>query len=118
MSLDWNTERCDPPLPKDDDDKALRTTLIWGSMAVDLGSITENNIDEWMFRLYFQERVGMDYISLGEMTIEEVRAGLVRWTGLATNVQTRTRKQWLAKELSFLEQRVEREVRPPTPAAV
>lgn len=115
MSLDWNTNRCDPPLPKDSDDAALRTTLVWASMAVDLGDITAKNIDEWMFRLYFQETAGMDYISLGDMTQDDVRAGLVRWTGLSTNVQTLTRKKWLAKEMNLLERRVERSIRQAEP---
>lgn len=111
MSLDWSTQQCDPPLPKNSDDSALRNTLTWGSMAVDLGSITAKNIDEWMFRLYFQETVGLDYISLGQMTMQDVREGLVRWKGLSTNVQTLTRKQWLAKVMKNMEERVASKIR-------
>lgn len=111
MSLDWSTNKCDPPLPKDSDDAALRTTLTWGAMAVDLGSITEKNVDEWLFRLYFQEQVGLDYISLGEMTMQDVREGLLRWKGLSTNVQTLTRKQWLAKVVKNMEERVASKIR-------
>lgn len=111
MSLDWSTQQCDPPLPKNSDDSALRNTLTWGSMAVDLGSITDKNVDEWLFRLYFQEEIGMDYISLGEMTMEDVLAGLIRWKGLSTNVQTLTRKQWIAKQMKIMEDRVARKIR-------
>lgn len=106
MSLDWNTTRCNPPLPKDDDDKNMRTTLIWGAMAVDLGGVTAKNVDEWMFRLKYQEVVGLDYISLGEMDRDMLRAGLTRWIGLGTNVATLTRKKWLAKVTGLMEKRV------------
>lgn len=108
MSLDWNTEKCKPPLPEGDDDKNLRTTLIWGSLAVDLGSITDKNVEEWMFRLKFQEAIGLDYLSLGEMSDspKALRAGLTRWIGLTTNVPTLTRKKWLAKVTGLMEKRV------------
>lgn len=108
MSLDWNTTRCNPPLPKDDDDKNMRTTMIWGSMAVDLGSITAKNVEEWMFRLKFQEAIGLDYLSLGDMSDKPdiLRAGLTRWIGLSTNVPTMTRKKWVAKVVNLMEKRV------------
>jgi len=108
MSLDWDTEKCNPPLPKDDDDKDLRTTLIWGALAVDLGSITAKNVEEWMFRLKFQEAIGLDYLSLGEMSNDPdaLRAGLTRWIGLTTNVQTMTRKKWVTKVVNLMEKRV------------
>jgi len=108
MSLDWDTEKCNPPLPKDDDDKDLRTTLIWGALAVDLGSITAKNVEEWMFRLKFQEAIGLDYLSLGEMSEKPdlLRAGLTRWIGLTTNVQTMTRKKWVTKVVNLMEKRV------------
>ena len=108
MSLNWDTTRCNPPLPKDDDDKNLRTTLIWGAMAVDLGSVTAKNVDEWMFRLKYQEVIGLDYISLYEMSDKPdvLRAGLTRWIGLSTNVPTLPRKKWLAKVTGLMEKRV------------
>lgn len=108
MSLDWNTEKCKPPLPEGDDDKNLRTTLIWGALAVDLASITAKNVEEWMFRLKYQEVVGLDYLSLGEMSDKPdiLRAGLTRWIGLSTNVPTLTRKKWLAKVTGLMEKRV------------
>ena len=108
MSLDWDTEKCNPPLPEGDDDKNLRTTLIWGSLAVDLGSITAKNVEEWMFRLKFQEAIGLDYLSLGEMSDDPdaLRAGLTRWIGLTTNVQTMTRKKWVTKVVNLMEKRV------------
>lgn len=108
MSLDWNTTRCNPPHPKDDDDKNLRTTLIWGAMGVDMGSITAKNVEEWMFRLKFQEVIRLDYLSLGEMSDkpDALRAGLTRWIGLSTNVPSLTRKKWLAKVTGLMEKRV------------
>lgn len=114
MSLDWNTTRCDPPLPKDDDDRDLRHTLIWGAMAVDLQKITDKNIEEWVFRLKFQEAIGLDYISLGDMSsdLESLRAGLRRWVGLGTNVATLTRPQWLKKVTALVAGRVMRDIQP------
>lgn len=106
MSLDWDTNACKPPLPIDDDDKILRTTLIWGALAVDLASITAKNVEEWMFRLKYQEVIGLDYLSLGEMDRDMLRAGLTRWIGLSTNVPTLTRKKWLAKVTGLMEKRV------------
>jgi len=41
MSLDWDTTKCDPPHPVDQDDARMREALIWTTVGVDLGSITE-----------------------------------------------------------------------------
>ena len=53
MSLNWNLSAC--PLHNDvlwDDDHTFITeSLIWATLAVDLGTINEANVDEWLFRL-------------------------------------------------------------------
>ena len=57
MSLDWNISKIEnfkELWVQDGENKRLnRTTdsLIWAAMAVDLGSITEKNVDKWLERL-------------------------------------------------------------------
>jgi hypothetical protein len=105
MSLDWDSTKCSPPLPQTDDEKHDRNTLVWGAMAVDLGRITDSNVEEWVFRLFYQRDAGLDYISLGELKPSEVRAMVNRWIGLRTNVLTLTRKQWVKKCADLMERR-------------
>jgi hypothetical protein len=105
MSLDWDSTKCSPPLPQTDDEKHDRNTLVWGALGIDLSSITSKNVEEWVFRLFHQKAIGLDYISIGEMRPSEVRAMVKRWIGLRTNVPTLTRKQWLAKSSGLMEKR-------------
>lgn len=106
MSLDWDTDACDPPLPATTDEADIRRGLIWATMAIDLGSITEKNADEWVFRLFHQKRLGLDCIHFDDAVHpSEVEGWVRRWIGLVTNVASKPRKQWLKRCCEILEKR-------------
>lgn len=102
MSLNWDSTKCNPAEPVDDNDFNSRECMIWGSVAVDIGEITEKNIDEWVFRLRFLDRLGRG------ITNTPVPESVVRrWIGLKMNVVTEPRKKWMKKRLDRLERDVE-----------
>ena len=106
MSLDWDATDCAEPLPKNDEERQIRTALIWATMALDLGSITEKNVDEWVFRLMHQKRLGLNYTYIDdEVKPAEVEGWVRRWIGLVTNVSSKPRKQWLKRCCEILEKR-------------
>jgi hypothetical protein len=75
-------------------------------MALDLGSITEKNVDEWVFRLIHQKRLGLNYMYIDdEVKPAEVEGWVRRWIGLYTNVSSKPRKQWLKRCCEILEKR-------------
>lgn len=73
-------------------------TIILRTMAVDLGEVTEKNIDEWLFRMRCLARV---YGDDGWTNI--VREQLQNHIGLSTNVSSKTRKQFIARMSKALE---------------
>lgn len=80
---------------------AVTDFLICTSMAVDLGEISEKNVDEWCFRL------GLLRLTTAGDFKGDVRGGLgdfklnrndiVNHVGMRTNVTTKTRANWLAR---------------------
>jgi hypothetical protein len=79
-------------------------TLIFATLSVDMGSITEKNADEFFRRLSEVEREGAYRKSaFGDVpfTLEEVKAHI----GLTTNVATMTKRQWAAKQKRVAAQR-------------
>lgn len=106
MSLDWDTTKCLPSAtPQTQEESDIRHALIWATIGLDLGSITEKNLDEWVFRLFHQKRLGLDYINLGTDSPAEVEQYVRRWIGLHCNVTTLSRKKWLARVSEIMEKR-------------
>lgn len=98
MSLDWNTENCNPPRPVDDDESSFRTSLVYLTLGMDLGSVTEENVDEWVWRIWHQKTAGLDYLYMPPGTTpQSIRAQIARWVGLYTNVETKTREEYLER---------------------
>ena len=111
MSLDWNCEKCANPLPADDEEAGIRTSLIWATMGLGLGRIAEDNVDEWVFRIYYQKRIALDFITMEEsVTPSQVERWVRRWIGMWTNVKTMSRKEWLASVAKDLERDTMREL--------
>lgn len=73
--------------------------LIWASMAVALGTITEANVDEWCFRLGLTNKVSNDALALkgGIGTFNYTKLDIEDHIGLRTNVSTKRRDQWLSR---------------------
>lgn len=83
--------------------KPITKQIIHLSLVVCLGSITEKNVSEWMFRLRFLRAIDraviVSYIELGAHI------------GLRTNMTNDTRTVWLKKVWKSLERDVDQEVK-------
>lgn len=115
MSLDWdltnikdNETVCWIPDPTDDMPDAVSMNpvteaLIWATLAVDIGRLTEENLDEFAYRLHFWERMFSPYLIENgkgrEMTYKEIKAHV----GLSTNVMNISRAQWMKKNTRSIE---------------
>lgn len=111
MSLDWDCEQCANPIPADKEEAGIRTALIWACMGLDLGSITEKNVDEWVFRLFHAKRLGLGMFHLDdEVTPAEAEGWVRRWIGMVTNAKTQPRKAWLKRCCEILEKRTVEEL--------
>jgi hypothetical protein len=106
MALHWDSTSCVPSEPVDDNDNNGRECMIWGSIAVDIGEVNEKNVDEWVFRFRFLERIGRG-VALKPIPVELVR----RWIGLKMNVHTETRKKWMKKQIDNLEDQVKFQIK-------
>ena len=109
MSLNFNYAKCkdadqlvNPARP--DEMHPITHFLIWNSMAIDVGSITEENVDEVWFRTKLRcltdDVCGARYDNgpdEPDTKIHVTRDDIVRHVGLFTNVSTLTRQQWLKK---------------------
>ena len=111
MGLDWDTEECEQPLPQNDEERGNRHALIWACMGLDMSGITRDNIDEWMFRIYYSARVGVPMLDIPDgWKHADVRRCLERWVGMYTNVKQTNRKKWLERMTGIVEREVDREV--------
>ena len=123
MSLDFNcsinNKQCikNPELLTFDEydmPNGLAKVLIFATMWVDLGEITEKNLDEWMFRLKVIESRG--YLR-SEKIGDEWRETPIRreevegFIGLRTNVSSITRAEFKKRQWKILEETVNRSVR-------
>jgi hypothetical protein len=120
MSLDWGCEECEEPIAANDAEAGIRKALVFESMAVCLGRISEDNEDEWMFRVMLLQRIDMSTIMFTEDTwgakARELRKALRRWRGMTTNASHKPkREEWLKRTMTLLAQDVERRL--PTEAS-
>ena len=72
----------------------LAQTLIFASMFVDIGVITEDNIDEFYRRCWLYEHGLSALRSKGDDPVYITRDEVASFVGLRTNVATRTSKQF------------------------
>jgi len=86
-------------LPENEKKMHLVTyTLIWASIPVGLGSIDENNIDEWCFRMAFLERLnGATFTFRAEDPMSITRKDIENHIGLRTNASTKKRATWVRR---------------------
>lgn len=106
MSLNWDCSKCPGgSTPANDTEHGWRECLIWGSMCINMSRITEENVEEVLFRYRFMEQIGQS-ITTQPMTLEAIR----RWIGLSTNADTLTRAKWISKVAKIVENDVSRNV--------
>ncbi len=93
MSLNWNISDC--TFDRDSNkEHAIAERLIWETIAVDLGSITEKNLDEWVFRMaVLQTLRNRMNDSFGPVTKDFLRP----YIGLYTNVADTSRAKFMNK---------------------
>jgi len=113
MSLDWDCEDCENPTAANDEEAGIRKALVFESMVVGLGRISEENEDEWMFRVMLLQRIDMSTIMFAAETRSEKQAELLkalrRWRGMVTNASHKPkRKEWLEQTMKLLERDVEK----------
>jgi len=113
MSLNWDANKCANPLPANDSEAGGRECLIWGSIVLDMGDITEKNVDEWLFRFKFLEKINRSFTNQ-PMTVDVIR----RWIGLRMNVITLSRKKWMKKIMDGVERDVQSELKYSEPVLV
>ena len=91
MSLDWDVSEC--TFDRDSERQTANAeNLIWQTMAVDLGSITEKNLSEWVFRCAVINIMNTN-IKFHPVTEDFLRP----YIGLCTNVSTTTRAKFMNK---------------------
>jgi hypothetical protein len=103
MALRWDSTSCVTPEPVDDNDFNGRELMIWGSVFVEIGEITEKNVDEWVFRIKFLEEIKQ---SVSRDPIPDLESLVRRWIGLRMNVSTETRRKWLNKRMKRMEDEI------------
>jgi len=111
MSLDWDCKKCANPNPVDKEEAGIRTALIWATMGLNLSRISDDNVDEWVFRIFHAKRMGLGFLHLDdEVTPQDVEGWVRRWIGMYTNVITKPRKKWLKEMSEILEKRTVEEL--------
>lgn len=94
MSLNWNISKMHDHKAFHENDREWQITnyLIWATMAIDMGAITEGNWEEFYARLTLWERL-VDTPTEQLTTPQAVH----RRIGLVCNVVTKTRLQWVKR---------------------
>lgn len=118
MSLDWDVKKC-PGFNEGNPTKEFldwRDLIVYGTMRVGLGALTEQNIDEWEFRVEVCKAFGEEFGSRpkeggGFERLYPDRQVLQEFVGLRTNATNHKRKDWLAAVISAIAQSAERNIR-------
>ena len=114
MSLDFDCNDCERPTCADEEEAAIRKCLVFESVCVGLGSITEDNEQEWMFRSMLLQRVDLSSILYGTDDWDEkakfLWKALRRWRGMVTNVSPETREEWLKKTVPLMTREIIRQL--------
>ena len=119
MPLNWGSEKCKPPLPQDETESAWRNLIVWGSLPLCLPRITEKNVEEWLWRAKFMDRICDPFDSpmchrTGHTPSESTLVTkdiLRRWIGLWTNAPYLPRKTWVKERMAIVDHEVNNFVR-------
>lgn len=124
MALHWNLEKCEN-LEEIKSEKEWGTTnnLIWMTMAVGLGEISEQNWKEFLFRIRVLERIDGAFLYINHPTTDPPESGKIRrealyYTvemvkkriGLYTNVSNETRATWIKRRTTEMFEKMEKEI--------
>ena len=99
MSLNWNIENVKDykELTDSDDESVVTQVIVFGTMGVGIGEITEKTAEEFFIRLRIWENLfGPSLIMNGEPT-KITFAQVQRRIGLTTNVSFESKPNWNTK---------------------
>ncbi len=100
---DYKTVCWDGDVMADGKMKLVTESLIWTTMQVGLGSITEENIPEWLVRLDLVDRLFgtmmVRYDGDKRVNVPFTKEDLVAHIGLTTNVSKETRTKFLKRTM-------------------
>ena len=118
MALHWSIARVKDwqQLAEDDEQRKITEAVVWAALVYDLSSITEKNIDEWLFRQEFARRVDDFYPIIRPRSQDHkcdvfTRAELERRIGLSTNVTNTSRPAFQKKLIDKVVSDVNRAIR-------
>lgn len=98
MSLNWNTKKCTPSEPKDDNDRLLRDAIIWACIPAKMGEITEANWKEFYCRAHYIELHTGAYRQTSKEPVFFQPTEIKRWIGLKVNVITESRAAFVKEQ--------------------
>lgn len=101
MALNWDMTKVYEPetLHESRYEWAISEAIIFASMGVDLGSITEENLDEWTYRITLYQKLNGALLRIDGNPFYITRDHLERRIGLKVNVANMTRTKWRNKML-------------------
>lgn len=102
MSLDWSREKV-ANWQTDEDVQRFTEAMVWGCLKVDLSRVTEQNVDEWLFRIEVLRQLDMSLTTYQGEPWYPNREVVLKFIGLRTNVSPMTRTKWMAKIKKHLE---------------
>jgi hypothetical protein len=100
MAVHWSIQRVKDwkEITTDADQRGITDAIAWAPLVYDLGSVTEKNVDEWLFRQEFGHRVDGFYpLYRGAERCLLTRSEIERRIGLTTNVTTTSRAAFQRK---------------------
>jgi hypothetical protein len=100
MALNWNIEKCkDYKSLTTDKEYPITDSLIWGTLMVGIGDITEKNFKEFYARFNLMQRLTGAFLTRNGkpyyITLEDIQ----RRIGLSTNVSDVTRNAFIKQKV-------------------
>ena len=110
----WPHDRYDEDydsLTKEQVQEGLKTeALIWLTMAIGMGSITEENVDEFTTRVMIWEKVRGNHLRLDKEPYYLTPSDIERRIGLWTNASRETKAAWNKRMVKIMWEDAERRI--------
>jgi hypothetical protein len=99
MALNWDMTKVDDveELHSSDYEWAITESVVLSTMMFDLGSISENNLDEWYFRIAIYQNLHGALMRVDGKPFYITAENIDRRIGLKVNVTDMARTKWLKK---------------------
>jgi hypothetical protein len=110
LSYDFTKVENVEELHESEDERGISHSLIWATMSVGIGDLSEENLEEFYIRLKWLERDGAFMTSKeGPLffTLQMLRNRL----GLHTNAGWETRSAWVKRQSKYMLDKVQRDVK-------